>query len=110
MTEQERVFRVMLKLQIAPLMEDEFERVWRAVGDVITSQPANLGQWLLRSDDEPGVYFIMSDWVDEPQFRTFEHSAEHIEHRRKLHPYRTGGSMTTMRVVHHLPQAAEVRS
>jgi len=110
MPEQESVFRVMLKLQIAPRMEDEFERVWRTVGDVITSQPANLGQWLLRSNDEPGVYFIMSDWVDEPRFRAFERSAEHVEHRRKLHPYRTGGSMTTMRVVHHLPQAAEVRS
>jgi len=98
-------FRVMLQMQIKPGMEDEFERVWLEVGDSVTSHPANLGQWLSRSQDEDGVYYIVSDWVDESRFREFEHSDRHLEHRQKLHPYRSGGSMTTMRVVHSLTGA-----
>ncbi|GGV39999.1 antibiotic biosynthesis monooxygenase [Actinomadura cremea] len=100
-------FRVMLRMQIKPGVEAEFEDVWRSVGDVITGHPANLGQWLMRSAEEPGIYYIVSDWVDEPRFREFEHSDEHVEHRQKLHPYRSGGSMTTMHVVHRLRGAAD---
>jgi heme-degrading monooxygenase HmoA len=97
-----QVFRVMLRMEIKPGMEDEFQRVWTEVGDSVTSHPANLGQWLSKSIDEPGVYYIVSDWVDEPQFREFEHSDGHLTHRQKLHPYRSGGSMVTMHVVAHL--------
>ncbi len=92
-------FRVMLRMQIHPGMESEFERTWREIGDAITEQPANIGQWLCRSAEEPGVYYVISDWVDEPSFREFETSERHLRHRTKLHPYRSGGSMTTMHVV-----------
>lgn len=102
------VFRVMLRLEIVAGRETEFENAWLGVGDVITGQPTNLGQWLLKSTGEPGVYYIMSDWLNEPTFREFEHSTEHIEHRKKLHPFRAGGSMTTMQVVRHLPKAKAV--
>lgn len=101
-------FRVMLRMQIKPGMEADFETTWRSVGDVITGHPANLGQWLMRSAEEPGIYYIVSDWVDEPRFREFEHSAAHVEHRQKLHPYRSGGSMTTMHIVHRLAGAGAV--
>ncbi len=92
-------FRVLLRMQINPGMCDDFERTWREVGDSVTAHPANLGQWLMRSAEEPDVYYIISDWVDEPRFREFEHSEAHVGHRTKLHPYRSGGSMTTMHVV-----------
>jgi len=95
-------FRVMLRMNIKPGSEAEFEQVWREIGDVVTSHPANLGQWLSRSQEEDGVYYIVSDWVDEPRFREFETSDRHLQHRQKLHPYRSGGSMTTMRVLTHL--------
>lgn len=101
------MFRVMLKMNINPGMEADFERVWKEVGDSVTSHPANLGQWLSRSDDEEGVYWIVSDWVDEPQFREFETSDGHLTHRQKLHPFRSGGSMTTMHVVAHLTGQVE---
>ncbi|WP_173142207.1 antibiotic biosynthesis monooxygenase family protein [Kibdelosporangium persicum] len=105
----EGVFRVMLRMDIKPGMENEFERVWREIGDSVTSHPANLGQWLARGD-EAGVYYIVSDWVDEPRFREFETSDRHLNHRKKLHPYRSGGSMTTMRVVTYLPGDANGKS
>ena len=101
-TSQDAVFRVMLRMHIKPGMGGEFERVWREVGDSVTGHPANLGQWLSRSAEEEGIYYIVSDWADEPRFRQFETSARHLEHRQRLHPYRDGGSMTTMHVVAHL--------
>lgn len=102
----DQVFRVMLRMQIKPGMETDFERVWNEVGDSVTGDPANLGQWLSRSSTEEGVYYIVSDWVDEPRFREFETSEKHLEHRQKLHPYRSHGSMVTMNVVAHLTGAA----
>jgi heme-degrading monooxygenase HmoA len=99
-------FRVVLRMHIKPEMEDGFERVWSEVGDSVTSHPANLGQWLCRDQEEAGVYYIVSDWLDESRFREFETSARHLEHRQKLHPFRSGGSMVTMQVVAHFPGAA----
>jgi heme-degrading monooxygenase HmoA len=98
-------FRVMLRMEIKPGAEDEFERVWTQIGDSVTSHPANLGQWLSRSE-EKGVYYIVSDWADEARFREFETSRRHLDHRQKLHPFRSGGTMTTMQVVAFLPGAA----
>jgi len=99
-------FRVLLRMQIKPGLAEELERTWLGVGKVITDHPANLGQNLLRSTDEEGVYYIVSDWLDEPRFREFERSPEHLEHRTKLHPYRSGGSMWTMQTVFKLDGAA----
>lgn len=96
-------FRVMLTMQIKPELAEEFERVWSEVGRSVTTHPANHGQWLARSHDLPGTYYITSDWTDEPSFRRFEHSKRHVEHRVKLHPYRSGGAMDTMSMVASLP-------
>lgn len=104
--ERREAFRVMLRMNIHPGMETDFEETWARVGGAITAQPANLGQWLSRSDEEDGVYYVVSDWVDEPRFRAFETSPEHLEHRTKLHPYRSGGTMTTMTVVYEMTGAA----
>jgi heme-degrading monooxygenase HmoA len=102
----ETTFRVVLRMQIHPGVEQEFEQTWYQVGKTVTDHPANIGQWLARSEEEPGVYYITSDWIDEPRFREFEHSDEHLAHRAKLHPYRSGGSMGTMRVVYAMAGAA----
>ncbi|TCP56789.1 heme-degrading monooxygenase HmoA [Tamaricihabitans halophyticus] len=104
---QENVFRVMLRMEIKPGLDKEFERVWCEVGDSVVTHPANLGQWLSHSEDE-GVYYIVSDWVSEERFREFETSDRHLRHREKLHPYRSGGWMTTMNVVTFLPGVASV--
>jgi heme oxygenase (mycobilin-producing) len=101
------MFRVMLRMEIFPGKEREFERTWHQIGETVTSDPANLGQSLSRSADEDGVYYIVSDWVDEPRFRAFEHSDVHLTHRTRLHPYRSGGSMTTMHVVYRMVPARQ---
>ncbi|WP_372660693.1 antibiotic biosynthesis monooxygenase family protein [Amycolatopsis kentuckyensis] len=103
-------FRVILRFEIKEGAEPEFEKTWLDIADVITGHPANLGQWLLRStQDGAPVYFVISDWTSEPAFREFETSADHLEHRVKLHPFRTGGSMETTTVVHALQAAGAAR-
>ena len=105
MPEPRSAFRVMLRMNIHAGMEQEFERTWQQVGEAVVDHPANLGQWLAKSEEEDGVYYIVSDWVDEARFREFEHSDRHVTHREKLHPYRSGGSMTTMRIVYAMTGA-----
>ena len=102
MAHDSAVFRILLRTQIEPTKTDEFEKVWTEVAVVIGRQPANLGQWLMRSASEPCVYYILTDWADEAQFRAFERSEEHVGHRARLKPYRSGDSMTTMHVVRAL--------
>jgi heme-degrading monooxygenase HmoA len=99
-------FRVMLTMQIHPGREREFEAAWSANSAVVTKQPANLGHTLARSTEDPALYTITSEWVDEPAFRAYETSAEHLHHRAQLHPYRSAGSFHTMTVVYDLPAAA----
>lgn len=99
-------FRVMLRMEVNPGQEAEFERAWLDGASIITGQPANLGQWLSRSTEEQAVYYIVSDWVDEASFRTYERSEEHLHHRSRLHPYRSKGSMAVATVLHYLTGAA----
>jgi len=103
------IFRVTLRMEVHPGRGAEFEQAWYDGAEVITGQPANLGQWLSRSADEDDVYYIVSDWVDEPGFRTYELSEEHLVHRQKLHPYRRSGSMITSHVLHDLVGVGAVR-
>jgi heme-degrading monooxygenase HmoA len=107
MTQGQSPFRVMLRMEIQPGREQEFERTWIGIGDVIAGNPGNLGQWLMRSAERANEYYIISDWLDEDVFRAFEHSDEHVGHRTKLQPFRTAGQMWTTHVVTFLPGAAE---
>ncbi len=98
--------RVVLRMEVVAGQEERFERAWHEGARLIAREPANLGQWLSRSADEHGVYYIVSDWVDRPSFLDYERSERHRLHRTRLHPYRRAGSMTTMDVVEAVPGAA----
>ncbi|MFC9931174.1 antibiotic biosynthesis monooxygenase family protein [Streptomyces sp. NPDC127190] len=99
-------FRVTLRMEIKPGAEQAFVEEWNRGTDAVTGHPANLGQWLCKDTGVDGVYWIVSDWLDEPRFRAFENSPAHLEHRAKLHPYRSGGSFHTMEVTAHIPGPA----
>lgn len=92
-------FRVLLKVDIVPGQEKEFERAWSQGRPAVTGHPANRGHWLCAADGDASTYYVVSDWTDEPSFRDFERSETHLSHRAQLHPFRTGGSMTTMTIV-----------
>nr|WP_221219899.1 antibiotic biosynthesis monooxygenase family protein [Prauserella isguenensis] len=90
-------------MDIVPELTAEFEKIWTEVGTSVSADPANLGQWLLRDAVQSNIYYVISDWTDEAEFRRFEGSERHLRHRELLHPYRRGGSMKSMAVVSHLP-------
>ncbi|MFI6305964.1 antibiotic biosynthesis monooxygenase family protein [Amycolatopsis thailandensis] len=92
-------FRVMLTMRIHPGRGAEFEQAWRAAGAAVSGHPANLGHRLYLDGGTEDLYYICSDWIDEEQFRAFENSPAHLEHREKLHPYRAEGSIAMMRAV-----------
>ncbi|MEV7601780.1 antibiotic biosynthesis monooxygenase family protein [Kitasatospora sp. NPDC089797] len=116
MAERTQPVRVVLRMDVVQGREAEFERVWLEIARLIAARPANRGQQLVRATEEAGrpvdggpVYYVFTDWDDEASFREFELSAEHVEHRRRLAPLRTGGSMTVASVVHRLPGAEPAR-
>jgi len=98
-------FRVILRMQTIPGKGAEFEQAWLDGAVLIMAEPANLEQSLSKSTAEDNVYYIVSDWVDEPAFRAYERSERHVEHRSRLHPYRASGSMLTMSVLHEMTGA-----
>lgn len=98
------VFRVILRMDVRGGTEPAFERAWAEVAESIAAHPANRGQWLMRGrDGGPSVYYVTSDWRDEPAFREFERSEAHRAHRSRLGPFRQGGWMVTAEVVRSVP-------
>lgn len=95
----DRVFRILLKMHIHPGREADFERVWADNTGVVAAHPACRGQFLARSATEESTYYICSDWIDEAGFLEFEDSPEHLDHRQKLHPFRSRGAIRMMRTV-----------
>lgn len=101
----EPVFRVILRMDVTSGSEAEFERVWAEVAEAIAAHPENLGQWLMRGCEGPSVYYVVSDWRNEPAFRRFERGPQHQEHRRRLDRFRRGGWMIATEVLCSLPPA-----
>lgn len=99
-TEAGPVFRVILRMEVNPGMEPEFEETWTDIAGAVARDPANLGQWLMRGCDGPSVYYVVSDWRDKAAFGEFEGGEAHREHRARLGPLRHGGWMITAEVVH----------
>jgi len=93
---------MILRIQVKPGTEREFERTWLDIAGETSKQPGNLAQSLMKSADEPSVFHVISDWVDEATFREFSRSDFHLEHRSRLAPYRLDGAISTMSVLHHL--------
>ncbi len=99
------MFRVELVMEVDPAHGREFEDVWLQVGKVVAEHPANIAQWLSRSDGENARFVIVSDWPDEKSFREFEYEPGHKELTGRLRELRKSGSMSTMTVLHHLAGA-----
>lgn len=98
-------FRVLLRMDVKPGMADAFVKAWTDNTDAVTGHPANLGQSLARSTEEDDVFYILSEWTSEEAFREFETSPAHLEHRQRLHPYRSGGSIVFLDLVAEVPAA-----
>lgn len=105
------VLRVLLQIEVKPGRERDFEELWCRHSAFISHLPHNRGQSLLRRADNPAGYVVITDWVDEEAFRSFEHSEPQQEYLKKLWPLRASGSMALLNTVYQLPtkQVAAVR-
>lgn len=101
-------FRVFLRLRTRPGEGPAFERAWRFGADLIAGQTDNRGQWLARSTEDPDTYYVISDWTDEPSFRSYERSTVHAEHLARLRPHRAEGEMSTMSVIRSMPRGTSM--
>ncbi|MFE3140606.1 antibiotic biosynthesis monooxygenase family protein [Streptomyces scopuliridis] len=90
-------------MEIFPGLGPGFEATWLEVGRAIAREPANLGQMLVRAVEEEDVYYVVTDWTDEPGFRAFERSQAHIGHRLRIGPFRRRGEMVLTQGVFELP-------
>lgn len=98
--------RVLLRIDIAPGREAEFEELWRSHAEYIRALADNHGQQLLRLHGGSGSYTVLTDWTDEPSFRAFEQSAEQQAYLKRLWPLRAGGEMRLLEPLYELTPAA----
>jgi heme-degrading monooxygenase HmoA len=88
--------RVLLRIEVQPGREDEFERVWRQHAEFVRGLADNRGQALYRDRAAGNAYVVETDWADEGAFRAFERSEPQQEYLRRLWPMRAGGSMALL--------------
>ncbi|MEU5581670.1 MULTISPECIES: antibiotic biosynthesis monooxygenase family protein [Streptomyces] len=103
-------FRVLLKMTVHPGMGEDFIQAWAEHSSVVEEHPANRGHSLATSTEDDDVFYIVSDWSSEREFREFEDSPAHLEHRARLHPYRSSGSIAFLELVAEAPATGAARS
>lgn len=101
-------FRILLRMEVKPGMAEEFVGVWQDNAAIVGAHPANRGHTLARSTEEQDVYYIQTAWTSEAEFREFESSEAHLEHRGRLHPYRSAGSIAFLELVAEIPPTGAV--
>jgi quinol monooxygenase YgiN len=101
----ERRFRMQIRMKVRTGRDGEFEDGWLALASAAQAHPANVDQWLARSSQEPGVYFVVSDWTDEEGYRDFLSSPGFRRTIVVLRPFLADDTMSASHVVHHLPGA-----
>jgi quinol monooxygenase YgiN len=70
-------YRILLEVRVDAARGAELERTWRRMAAVAARRPENIAQSLARDRAEPGVYFVISDWVDEASYDRFARAPEH---------------------------------
>lgn len=96
-------FRMQLRVTVAPADEADFEKAWLEMAAAAGRQEANLGQWLCRDLDTPGVYHVITDWTDRAAFREFAATPDHALHAARLKELWQDRSLTSLHVVHRIP-------
>jgi heme-degrading monooxygenase HmoA len=94
--------RATLHLKVRPGCELEFQRAWQEVAAEVRRVPGSLRQALTRSERDPGMFTITSDWADEDSFRAFERSPAQDALTARLRELRESASMRVDQIVAHL--------
>jgi len=82
--------RVMVFARIAPSDRHDFEKAFESVSRRVKGTPGHLGDELLRSDDDPGAYVLLSEWESREAFLTWEDAPVHREATTPMRPFWQG--------------------
>jgi heme-degrading monooxygenase HmoA len=85
-------------MKVEPEREAEFEAAWMNIAGHVSRAPGNLSQSLLRSYEDPSVFFVVSDWDSKESFERFERSDEQARLTAPLRALRVSAE----RAVHDL--------
>jgi heme-degrading monooxygenase HmoA len=82
--------RVMVFARIAPGDRLAFEKAFATVSRRVHGTPGHLGDELLRSDDDPGAYVLLSEWESREAFLAWEDAPVHRDATTPMRPFWQG--------------------
>lgn len=82
--------RVMVFARIGPGDRPAFEKAFASVSAAVRGTPGHLRDELLRSEDEPGAYVLLSEWESREAFLAWEDAPIHREATTPMRPFWQG--------------------
>ena len=82
--------RVMVHARVDPAQRQAFESAFAAVSGRVRGTPGHLRDELLRSDDDPGAYVLLSEWESRAAFLAWEDAPVHREATTPMRPFWQG--------------------
>ena len=79
--------RVLMFATIKPDQEAEFEEAFATVRRRVAGTPGHRFDELLREEDKPGAYVLISEWESTEKFLEWQEASIHIEMTGPMHPY-----------------------
>ncbi|WP_131747164.1 FAD-dependent oxidoreductase [Frankia sp. Cppng1_Ct_nod] len=94
--------RTLLRMRAIPGHEQEFESAWMKAAQVISREPGNIRQDLMRDPASPGEFVIVSDWANRAALDAFGRSARRDHLTTALRELRDDAARQTYEVLHTL--------
>jgi heme-degrading monooxygenase HmoA len=82
--------RVMVFARIGPDDRPAFEEAFATVSARVHGTPGHVRDELLRSDDDPGTYVLLSEWESREAFLAWEDAPVHREATTPMRPFWLG--------------------
>jgi heme-degrading monooxygenase HmoA len=80
----------MVFARIGPDDRPAFEKAFASVSAAVRGTPGHLRDELLRSEDDPGAYVLLSEWESREAFLAWEDAPVHREATTPMRPYWQG--------------------
>lgn len=82
--------RVMVFARVDTENRPAFEEAFAAVSRTVRGTPGHITDELLRSDDDPGAYILLSEWESREAFLAWEDAPVHREATTPMRPFWQG--------------------
>jgi heme-degrading monooxygenase HmoA len=82
--------RVMVFANIREGEGEAFEKAYAQVTATVKGTPGHIADELLRRDDDPHKYVLLSEWESKEAFLAWENAPVHLNKRNPMTPYWEG--------------------